>query len=96
MFISDRSDAVSELFDFQDTLSPVSQAYHKALAMILDNEVKVLLLSSLNDQVVRDEQWTRLIVLRFQYIRHRFPRRRTRFCSELFTLMEPLIRPRTL
>jgi hypothetical protein len=53
VFISDRSDAVSELFDFQDTLSPVSQAYHKALAMILDNEVKVLLLSSLNDQVVR-------------------------------------------
>ncbi|KAK4684890.1 hypothetical protein P7C73_g5274, partial [Tremellales sp. Uapishka_1] len=44
--------AARELFEFQDTASAVSRAYQSALAMILDNEVKVLLLSSLNDQVV--------------------------------------------
>lgn len=44
--------AARELFEFQDSESPVSQAYQKALAMVLENEVKVLLLSSLNDQVV--------------------------------------------
>ena len=44
--------AARELFEFQDTESPVSQAYQRSLAMILDNEVRVLLLASLNDQVV--------------------------------------------
>lgn len=44
--------AARELFEFQDSSSRVSQAYQKALAMILENEVRVLLLSSLNDQVV--------------------------------------------
>lgn len=44
--------AARELFEFQDTESPVSQAYQRALAMILENEVRVLLLSSINDQVV--------------------------------------------
>lgn len=44
--------AARELFEFQDSTSPVSQAYQKALAMVLENEVRILLLSSLNDQVV--------------------------------------------
>jgi hypothetical protein len=44
--------AARELFEFQDTTSAVSVAYQRALAMVLENEVKVLLLSSLNDQVV--------------------------------------------
>ncbi|WVQ95861.1 hypothetical protein IAU59_002960 [Kwoniella sp. CBS 9459] len=44
--------AARELFEFQDSASAVSQAYQKALSMILENEVRVLLLASLNDQVV--------------------------------------------
>ncbi|BEI80958.1 hypothetical protein CcaverHIS002_0201180 [Cutaneotrichosporon cavernicola] len=44
--------AARELFEFQDSTSAVSVAYQRALAMILENEVKILLLSSLNDQVV--------------------------------------------
>ncbi|WVR07878.1 hypothetical protein IAU60_004921 [Kwoniella sp. DSM 27419] len=44
--------AARELFEFQDTTSAVSVAYQKALSMVLENEVKVVLLASLNDQVV--------------------------------------------
>ncbi|KAK8849822.1 hypothetical protein IAR55_005158 [Kwoniella newhampshirensis] len=44
--------AARELFEFQDTTSAVSQAYQRALSMVLENEVKVVLLASLNDQVV--------------------------------------------
>lgn len=44
--------AARELFEFQDSTSAVSVAYQRALAMILENEVRILLLSSLNDQVV--------------------------------------------
>jgi len=44
--------AARELFEFQDTTSAVSVAYQKALAMVLENEVRVILLASLNDQVV--------------------------------------------
>jgi hypothetical protein len=46
------SPAARELFEFQDTTSAVSQAYQRALAMVLENGVRVVLLSSLNDQVV--------------------------------------------
>lgn len=42
-----------ELFDFQDTASRVSQAYQESLRSILDDGVKVVLLSSLDDQMVR-------------------------------------------
>jgi hypothetical protein len=44
--------AARELFEFQDTNSAVSLAYQRALGMVLENEVRVLLLASLNDQVV--------------------------------------------
>jgi hypothetical protein len=44
--------AAKELFDFQDTSSIVGTAYQKALSMILENDVRVVLLASLNDQVV--------------------------------------------
>lgn len=44
--------AARELFEFQDTTSAVAQAYQRALAMVLENDVRVVLLSSLNDQVV--------------------------------------------
>ncbi|WVF68309.1 hypothetical protein IAT40_003074 [Kwoniella sp. CBS 6097] len=44
--------AARELFEFQDSASAVSQAYQKALSMVLENEVRVVLLASLNDQVV--------------------------------------------
>nr|XP_031858309.1 uncharacterized protein CI109_006280 [Kwoniella shandongensis]KAA5525381.1 hypothetical protein CI109_006280 [Kwoniella shandongensis] len=44
--------AARELFEFQDTTSAVSEAYQRALSMVLENEVKVVLLASLNDQVV--------------------------------------------
>ncbi|OCF34418.1 hypothetical protein I316_03932 [Kwoniella heveanensis BCC8398] len=44
--------AARELFEFQDSTSAVSQAYQKALSMVLENEVRVVLLASLNDQVV--------------------------------------------
>lgn len=44
--------AARELFEFQDTASPVSGAYQRALAMVLENGVRVVLLASLNDQVV--------------------------------------------
>lgn len=45
--------AARELFEFQDSASVVSQEYTKALGMVLENGVKVVLLASLNDQVVR-------------------------------------------
>ncbi|WVO14941.1 hypothetical protein L204_102582 [Cryptococcus depauperatus] len=44
--------ATRELFEFQDTGSAVSQAYQRAMRMILENEVRIVLLASLNDQVV--------------------------------------------
>jgi hypothetical protein len=44
--------AARELFEFQETTSAVSQAYQHALTMVLENGVRVVLLSSLNDQVV--------------------------------------------
>ncbi|WWC95600.1 hypothetical protein V866_002465 [Kwoniella sp. B9012] len=44
--------AARELFEFQDSSSAVSVAYQKALSMVLENEVRVVLLASLNDQVV--------------------------------------------
>lgn len=44
--------AARELFEFQDSTSAVSLEYQKALSMVLENEVKVVLLASLNDQVV--------------------------------------------
>ncbi|WWC92594.1 uncharacterized protein L201_007553 [Kwoniella dendrophila CBS 6074] len=44
--------AARELFEFQDSTSAVSVAYQKALSMVLENEVRVVLLASLNDQVV--------------------------------------------
>jgi len=44
--------AARELFEFQDTTSAVSVAYQKSLSMILENEVKIVLLASYNDQVV--------------------------------------------
>lgn len=44
--------AAKELFEFQETTTAVSQAYQRALAMVLENGVRVVLLSSLNDQVV--------------------------------------------
>jgi hypothetical protein len=46
--------AARELFEFQDTNSAVSLAYQRALGMVLENEVRVLLLASLNDQVVSE------------------------------------------
>ena len=45
--------AARELLEFQDSASVVSQEYTKALGMVLENGVKVVLLASLNDQVVR-------------------------------------------
>ena len=44
--------AARELFGFQDSSSAVSEAYQRALSMVLENEIKVVLLASLNDQVV--------------------------------------------
>ena len=44
--------AARELFEFQDSGSAVSKEYTKALGMVLENGVKVVLLASLNDQVV--------------------------------------------
>lgn len=44
--------AARELFEFQDTSSAVSVEYQRALGMVLENEVRVVLLASLNDQVV--------------------------------------------
>jgi len=44
--------AARELFEFQDSGSAVGEEYQKALAMVLDNGVRVVLLASLNDQVV--------------------------------------------
>jgi hypothetical protein len=45
--------AARELFEFQDSGSVVSREYAKALEMVLEHGVKVVLLASLNDQVVR-------------------------------------------
>lgn len=44
--------AAKELFEFQESTSAVSVAYQRALAMCLENDVRVVLLSSMNDQVV--------------------------------------------
>jgi hypothetical protein len=41
------------LFDFQDTSSRVSEDYQNSLRSILDRGVKVILLASLDDQMVR-------------------------------------------
>ena len=46
--------AARELFEFQDSAIAVSVAYQKALGMILENGVKMVMLASLNDQVVSD------------------------------------------
>ena len=46
--------AARELFEFQDSSSGVSVAYQKALSMILENEVRIVLLASYNDQVVSE------------------------------------------
>ena len=43
--------AARELFEFGETNSAVSVAYQKALAMVLENQVKVMLLASKHDQV---------------------------------------------
>ena len=48
--------AARELFEFQDTASAVSAAYQRAMAMVLENSVRVVLLASLNDQVVRESR----------------------------------------
>lgn len=47
--------AARELFEFQESTSAVSEAYQKALGMVLGNGVKVVLLASLNDQVVSSD-----------------------------------------
>ncbi|KAL6307306.1 hypothetical protein BKA93DRAFT_837746 [Sparassis latifolia] len=44
--------SASELFEFQNTESPLSKAYTKALSNILDHGTKVVFIASLNDQVV--------------------------------------------
>ena len=44
--------AARELFEFQDSDSAVSEAYQRALSMVLENEVRVVLVASYNDQVV--------------------------------------------
>lgn len=44
--------AARELFEFQDSESTVAREYEKSLGMCLDNEVRVCLLASMNDQVV--------------------------------------------
>ncbi|PPR07240.1 hypothetical protein CVT26_012498, partial [Gymnopilus dilepis] len=44
--------AARELFEFQNTESPVSKAYVKALENVLDHGTKVVYIASLNDQVV--------------------------------------------
>ncbi|KAJ8514671.1 hypothetical protein ONZ45_g7817 [Pleurotus djamor] len=46
------STAARELFDFQNTDSPVSKAYVHALHNVLDHRVKMVYVASLNDQVV--------------------------------------------
>jgi hypothetical protein len=46
--------AARELFEFQESGSVVGQGYEKALSMVLENGVKIILLASLNDQVVRE------------------------------------------
>ncbi|KAI8061751.1 hypothetical protein BC940DRAFT_244920 [Gongronella butleri] len=46
------ADAARELFDFMDSSSDISQAFHKALASILRQGVKTILVGSMQDQVV--------------------------------------------
>ncbi|KAF5353251.1 hypothetical protein D9756_007776 [Leucocoprinus leucothites] len=46
------SSAARELFEFQNTESAVSKSYVNALRHVLDNEVKMVYVASLNDQVV--------------------------------------------
>jgi hypothetical protein len=48
----DGNAAATELFEFQDTESKTAREYIAALATILDHNVKVVLVASLNDQVV--------------------------------------------
>ncbi|THG95454.1 hypothetical protein EW026_g6205 [Hermanssonia centrifuga] len=44
--------AAGELFDFQNTETPVSQNYVKALRTVMDHGTKMVYVASLNDQVV--------------------------------------------
>lgn len=44
--------AARELIEFQDTESAMSIQYQRHLSAILDNNVKVILLASLDDQMV--------------------------------------------
>lgn len=46
------STAARELFDFQNTESPVSKSYIAALSNVLHHQVKMVYVASLNDQVV--------------------------------------------
>ncbi|KAF9494681.1 hypothetical protein BDN71DRAFT_1392831 [Pleurotus eryngii] len=46
------STAARELFNFQDTESPVSKSYIAALSNVLHHQVKMVYVASLNDQVV--------------------------------------------
>ena len=63
---ADAPGSIRELFDFQDTSSRVSQEYQESLKSILANGVKVVLLSSLDDQMVSRapaSQWTGVLTL---------------------------------
>ncbi|ORX62919.1 hypothetical protein DM01DRAFT_1279069 [Hesseltinella vesiculosa] len=46
------ADAARELFDFMDSKSDISQRFHQALASILRQGVKTILVGSMQDQVV--------------------------------------------
>ncbi|KAK4510522.1 60S ribosomal protein L33B [Mucor velutinosus] len=46
------ADAARELFDFMDSNSDISVQYREAMAYILQNEVKTVLVGSMQDQVV--------------------------------------------
>jgi len=78
--------AARELFEFQDSTSAVGTAYQKSLAMILENEVKVVLLASYNDQVVRigdsDPVEGRPLTRRYRFMALPFRPLPILFCSE--------------
>ncbi|KAI8997105.1 hypothetical protein BDB01DRAFT_712779 [Pilobolus umbonatus] len=46
------ADAARELFDFMDSESPISVQFREAMAFILENRVKTVLVASMQDQVV--------------------------------------------
>jgi hypothetical protein len=46
--------AARELFEFQESGSMVGEEYQKSLEVVLGNGVKVVLMASMNDQVVSD------------------------------------------